>query len=101
TGPNGLTATGTVGQVGGAATDDMRVFAGPRSDPFYFDLDKFNSTVTSGTPTFTDPGTNKLQGANVMSLVVEIDAAKAFGASDAGTPNAILAVAAETNRTGN
>lgn len=101
TGPNGLTATGTVGTVGGAATDDMRVFAGERSDPFYFDLQAFKDSVAAGTPKFTSPGHNKFDGANVMSIVVEIDAVKAFGGDDAGAPNAILAVAAETTRTGN
>jgi hypothetical protein len=97
-GPNSLSATGTVGTVGGSATDPMRVFAGPRSDPFYFDLDAFKATITSGTPKFTSPGTNHFASLNVLSIVVEIDAAKAFGANDAGAANAILAVAAETTR---
>ena len=97
-GPGNITATVNVeDKTGGAtATAAMRVFAGRRSDPFFFDLAGFNATTQSGKPSFT--GTNTFDKANVLALVVEIDAARAFGASDGGLPTAVVTVAAETIR---
>ena len=95
TAPGGLTKTVDVGTTTGAKTDDIRVFAGLRSDPFFFDLDAFKKTVKDAKPAFTAPGKNFFDKANVLSIVVELDVAKAFGKA---TP--ILTVAAETNRTG-
>lgn len=69
---------------------DMKVFAGAREDPFFFDLAQFykilpdrdmgsnapsclpklgNNTCPQG---FNDPGTDFLKGYNVLSLVVEM-----------------------------
>ncbi len=47
-------------------------FAGPRDDPFYFDLDAFHA-ITGGTATsFNNPGKDTFAGTNVMSVVLEI-----------------------------
>jgi len=92
--PQSLTKTATIGAAATTcgSTDDICVFAGLRSDPFFFDLNGFNATVTGNKPAFT--GANFFQGLNVLSIVVEVNAAKMFN-------NPVLpffAVAAETTR---
>ena len=101
-GPNGLMQTATVGDAagGGDATSAMRVFAGLRADPAFFDRQGAAATVASGHTSFT--GTNAYAGVNVLALVVEVDTASAFAVrdagSDAGMSSPMIAVAAETRR---
>jgi hypothetical protein len=53
-------------------TNGMKVFAGPRDDPFFFDLDQFKK-ILGGTATgFNNPGVDHFAGTNVMSVVVEL-----------------------------
>ncbi|SFE50812.1 protein of unknown function [Chitinophaga sp. CF118] len=55
-----------------ASAYGITAFAGPRDDPFFFDLDQFHK-ITGGTATgFVDPGTDTFKGTNVMSVVVEV-----------------------------
>ncbi len=50
----------------------IMAFAGPRDDPFFFDLDQFHK-ITAGTASgFNNPGTDTFAGTNVMSVVVEV-----------------------------
>ena len=49
---------------------DLKVYAGLRDDPFFFNLQGFNDTLATGTLSFD--GTDQVAGANVMALVVEI-----------------------------
>jgi hypothetical protein len=50
----------------------IKLFAGPRDDPFFFDLDQFHR-ILGGTATgFTNPGHDSFAGTNVMSIVVEV-----------------------------
>lgn len=50
----------------------MKFFAGPRDDPFFFDLGQFQA-ILGGTATgFKNPGTDTFAGSNVLSLVVEV-----------------------------
>jgi hypothetical protein len=50
----------------------ISAFAGPRDDPFFFDLDQFHK-ITGGTATgFNKPGTDTFAGTNVLSVVVEL-----------------------------
>ena len=51
----------------------VRVFAGPRWDPFMMDAPAALKTIATGKLAFTDPGSIYLDGKNVLSLVVEID----------------------------
>jgi Domain of unknown function (DUF4331) len=68
----------------------MKVFTGPRSDPFFIDLEQFfrilpdRKPVTGplselpSTPTatgFRNPGVDYVQGHNVLSIVIELPAA--------------------------
>lgn len=55
-----------------AEKNGMKFFAGPRDDPFFFDLGQFKA-ILGGTATgFNNPGTDTFAGTNVLSLVVEV-----------------------------
>lgn len=54
------------------SSNGITAFAGPRDDPFFFDLNQFHA-ITAGTATgFNNPGTDTFAGTNVMSVVVEV-----------------------------
>jgi hypothetical protein len=54
------------------SSNGIKAFAGPRDDPFFFDLDQFHK-ITGGTATgFTNPGHDTFAGTNVLSVVVEV-----------------------------
>jgi hypothetical protein len=91
--PGGTQASANVGDTGSAPSDGpMRVFAGLRADPAFFDRQGARATLASGRLSFT--GDNAFAGANVLALVVEVDAAVLLG----GAESPVLAVAAETIR---
>jgi hypothetical protein len=98
-GPGGASASAAVGEVKPSGAP-MRVFAGPRADPAFFDRQGALATVASGRASFT--GQNAFAGANVLAIVVEMDAALfatgGEGGTEAGAP--VLAVAGETVRRG-
>lgn len=50
----------------------IKVFAGPRDDPFFFDLDQFKKIIAGTATGFNNPGTDHFAGTNVMSVVVEV-----------------------------
>jgi hypothetical protein len=50
----------------------MQVFAGPRDDPFFFDLDQFHKIIAGTATSFNNPGTDKFAGTNVMATVIEL-----------------------------
>lgn len=50
----------------------MKFFAGPRDDPFFFDLGRFNSILTGGASGFSNPGTDTFAGTNVLATIVEV-----------------------------
>ena len=54
------------------------IWAGPREDPFFFDLDGYVTTLDTGTVSF-DPTNDTFAGTNVTSIVVEMNAAAAAG----------------------
>ena len=74
----------------------MRVWAGLRDDPFFFDLDKFNQTRLTLTPSFTNPGRNFFLGASTLAIVFGIDKTRVTN----NGANATLKVWASTNRLG-
>ncbi len=53
-------------------TNGMKVFAGPRDDPFFFDLDQFKKILAGTASGFNNPGVDHFAGTNVMSVVVEV-----------------------------
>jgi hypothetical protein len=68
----------------GGTANGMRVFAGPRWDPFIMDARAALTTIATGRLAFTDPGSIFLDGKNVLSLVVEVDCALLGGAELVG-----------------
>jgi hypothetical protein len=93
-------ASGTLTAEGGlnrtVANGNLRVWAGLRDDPFFFDLDAFNRTRTAIAPRFTSPGVNFFAGLNTMSIVFGIKHAQLTN----NGANPTLKVYASTNRTG-
>ncbi len=57
------TATGATG---------IKVFAGPRDDPFFFDLNRYKEILDGKVGGFASPGVDAFAGTNVLSIVVEV-----------------------------
>jgi Domain of unknown function (DUF4331) len=55
-----------------ATQGGMTVFAGPRDDPFFFDLDQFKKVVGGTATGFNKPGKDFFAGTNVLSVIAEI-----------------------------
>ncbi|MBM4189057.1 MAG: DUF4331 domain-containing protein [Gemmatimonadetes bacterium] len=53
----------------------IRVFAGLRDDPFFFDLTQFRAVVSGQASGFRNPGIDTFAGFNTLSIVVELPAA--------------------------
>ncbi len=53
-------------------TNGMKVFAGPRDDPFFFDLDQYKKIIAGTATSFNNPGNDTFKGTNVMSVAVEV-----------------------------
>jgi hypothetical protein len=87
--PTGETVPFLVNDELGDSTRGVRVFAGPRWDPFIMDARAALTTIATGRLAFTDPGSIFLDGKNVLSLVVELDRELLEGA-------ALVGVVAET-----
>ena len=56
--------------------NDIKVFAGPRDDPFFFDLNQYKAIIAGTATSFNNPGTDTFKGTNVMSLVIELPKSK-------------------------
>ena len=61
---------------------DVKVFAGLREDPFFFDLQGFNDTLMTGNLAF-DSNRDFFAGKNVSALVIEMPVAAALGTASA------------------
>lgn len=90
TAPGGSTDTVAFNAVepGNPSNETMRVFAGLRDDPFFFDLDAFNAVLGSvlngapdPAPLLDDVGTDFFAPLNTVAIVVEIDNS-VFGDAD-------------------
>jgi hypothetical protein len=67
-----VTPNGTA-PISGTGANGMKIFAGPRDDPFFFDLVRFKDITINGTQTaFRNPGVDFFAGTNVLSLVAEV-----------------------------
>lgn len=63
----------------------MKVFAGPRDDPFFFDLGAYTN-ILGGTATgFSSPGSDTFAGTNALALVVEVPKSLLGSASSINT----------------
>src|SRR4029077_15180046 len=86
----GETVSMRVNDEHGSQAHGVRVFAGPRWDPFIMDAPAALKTIATGKLAFTDPGVIYLDGKNVLSLVVEVDRAGLPGGAE------LIGVVAET-----
>jgi len=67
-----VTPYGASAPIVATSSNGIMAFAGPRDDPFFFDLNQFHA-ITGGTATgFNNPGTDSFAGTNVLSVVVEV-----------------------------
>jgi hypothetical protein len=67
-----VTPYGASSPIVSTCSNGIKLFAGPRDDPFFFDLDQFHA-ILGGTATgFNNPGKDTFAGTNVMSIVVEV-----------------------------
>lgn len=64
--------------------DGMKFFAGPRDDPFFFDLNRFNAIANQEVSGFNTQGTDSFAGQNVLSVAIEIPK-NILGSSNVGT----------------
>jgi len=56
-----------------ATSDDgIKVFAGPRDDPFFMDFARFGEITGGMATSFNNPGDDTFAGTNVMSVVIEL-----------------------------
>ena len=53
-------------------SNGTKIFAGPRDDPFFFDLVRFKDILAGTQTSFRSPGVDAFAGTNVMSIVVEV-----------------------------
>ena len=68
----GITPYGAGSPTIATSTGGIKAFAGPRDDPFFFDLDQFKKILAGTATGFADPGMDTFKGSNVMSVVVEV-----------------------------
>ncbi len=66
-----VTPYGTTPIVGTGA-NGMKIFAGPRDDPFFFDLARFKEIIAGTQTAFRPVGVDFFAGTNVLSLVAEM-----------------------------
>jgi len=70
---SGSVAISTYGATPVTSTENgMKFFAGPRDDPFFFDLGQFQAILGGTASGFNNPGTDTFAGSNVLSVVVEV-----------------------------
>ncbi|MEO8404937.1 MAG: DUF4331 family protein [Chitinophagaceae bacterium] len=66
-----VTAYGSAATIG-TNTNGIKVFAGPRDDPFFFDLTRFKEIIGGTQTSFRSPGVDAFAGTNVMTIAVEV-----------------------------
>jgi hypothetical protein len=58
--------------ISGTGANGMKIFAGPRDDPFFFDLVRFREIIAGTQTGFRPVGVDAFAGTNVMSLIAEV-----------------------------
>ncbi len=53
-------------------SNGIKVFAGPRDDPFFFDLNQYKAIIGGTATSFNNPGTDAFAGTNVLAIVIEV-----------------------------
>ena len=94
--PGGAEIPFRVGEEQPTEMHGLRIFAGPRLDPFFIDLAADAANHELERLAFRPSGVNTVEGANCLSIVVEFDVATVLG-PDTGP---LLAVVGETLTSG-
>ncbi|WPR71502.1 DUF4331 family protein [Flavobacterium sp. NG2] len=63
----------------------MKFFAGPRDDPFFFDLGQYQAVIGGTASAFKTTGTDTFAGTNVLSVVIEVPKSKLGTAASLNT----------------
>lgn len=94
-------ASNVLNDLNGGSNPSIRLFAGHRADPFFFDIvrvrmerKRHSSYHDTGFPFPGIIAKNFLDKANILAIVLEIDTEAVFGVSD----NTLFAVACHTRR---
>ena len=56
----------------GTGNNGVKIFAGPRDDPFFFDLVRFKEIIAGTQTSFRTPGVDTFAGTNIMAIVIEV-----------------------------
>jgi hypothetical protein len=56
----------------GTSDAGIKMFAGPRDDPFFMDFARYGEIIAGDAPGFNNPGVDTFAGSNVLSIVVEV-----------------------------
>jgi Domain of unknown function (DUF4331) len=67
-----VTAYGAATISSATNANGIKIFAGPRDDPFFFDLARFKEIIAGTQTSFRPVGIDAFAGTNVMSIVVEV-----------------------------
>jgi hypothetical protein len=67
-----VTPYGTSTPIVTTSAKGITAFAGPRDDPFFFDIGAYVKVVTGAATSFGNPGSDSLAGTNVLSVVLEL-----------------------------
>ena len=94
--PNGQVVSFRLNDEKGGEAHGLCVFAGVRMDPFFFDGVKAAETIATRQLAFAANGNSTMFRQNVLSIVVEVDAAKFFESGD----SPLFAIVGETLTTG-
>ncbi len=67
-----VTPYGAVSPTIASSASGIKVFAGPRDDPFFFDLNQYHAILGGKATGFNNPGSDTFAGTNVLGVVVEV-----------------------------
>ncbi len=67
-----VTAYGAASPTTATSQSGIQVFAGPRDDPFFFDLNQYHAILAGKATGFNNPGSDAFAGTNVLSVVAEV-----------------------------
>jgi hypothetical protein len=76
-----ITSYGSAAETG--ESNGIKIFAGPRDDPFFFDLNRYKAILAGTASSFNNPGADTFAGTNVLGLVIELPKSMLGGNSTA------------------
>jgi len=71
--PSGRTVSFRIDDENGGVDDQVQVFAGQRSEPFFLDVRMIEKTVATGKLSFKPKGSDTLYGTNILAIVIKLE----------------------------